>query len=290
MSNNYYIFLIIVLHVLSANAQQELYRNSFESTPLSVQQYTGNPTVHGNIISSKWTSLSGNTFSQENGNTGNALGLSHNGDMTYILTLTVAPGEEINLSAVNFWREKSKASMNWSLSVNQIEVAIGSTPHNGSIIGNTSFSTPINNLTGTVDIEITINGTGNGTFSLDDFVLYGTTTDPCPQLTFLQPNTVTCESSVTSLSAILLGAGGSAYPMMYQWKILSGGNYVALTNNATYTSVNSNTLLILNTPLSFDANQYTCEVTTADGCSYIMGPITLNVYPTPQPITIQFNN
>ena len=273
------------------NAQQEIYNNSFESTPINVQQYIGNPTMHANIISSQWTSLSGNAFSQENGNTGNALGLSHNGEMTYILTLTVASGKQIDLTAFNFWRKKSKASMGWKLKINQVEVANGTSPVNGASLGYTSFSSPMNNLTGIIDIEITIDGTGNGTFSLDDFVLYGATTVSCPELNFSTPNNVACASRGMGMPIFLEDQNGmSVFSGMYQWKILDNGNYVPLTNNGLYSGTTSMFLVINNVPLSFDGNQYICEVTMSDGCVYVSDPIILNVYPIPQSITIQFNN
>ena len=50
----------------------------------------------------------------------------------------------------------------------------------------------------------------------------------------------------------------------YQWKILnSSGAWVNVVDNVTYSGANTNTLTLNNVPISFDNNQYYCEITSA---------------------------
>ncbi|WP_338733063.1 T9SS type B sorting domain-containing protein [Mangrovimonas cancribranchiae] len=50
----------------------------------------------------------------------------------------------------------------------------------------------------------------------------------------------------------------------YQWKVLdASGNWIDVPNNANYSNPNEAWLDITNVPLSFDGNQYYCEVTSA---------------------------
>ncbi|MCX7549960.1 IPT/TIG domain-containing protein, partial [Xanthomarina sp. F2636L] len=50
----------------------------------------------------------------------------------------------------------------------------------------------------------------------------------------------------------------------YQWKVLnSSGVWENVVNNAIYSGANTNTLTLNNVPISFDNNQYYCEMTSA---------------------------
>jgi len=50
----------------------------------------------------------------------------------------------------------------------------------------------------------------------------------------------------------------------YQWKVLnSSGAWVNVVNNATYSGATTNTLSLNNVPISFNNNQYYCEMTSA---------------------------
>ncbi|WP_417200235.1 T9SS type B sorting domain-containing protein [Bizionia sp.] len=51
---------------------------------------------------------------------------------------------------------------------------------------------------------------------------------------------------------------------IYQWKVLnSSGAWVNVVNNATYSGATTNTLSLNNVPISFNNNQYYCEMTSA---------------------------
>ncbi|MDR6301923.1 hypothetical protein [Mesonia maritima] len=287
---NYNILFFVLLQTLMLNAQQEIYKNSFEATPLNVTQYSGNPTMHSNITSAVWSNDGYNfNFSQETGDTGNALGLSINGGSKYTLTLTIAAGQTISISGLNFWGKKEMANMSWTVRVNNFQVGTGNTTQVGDFVGPFTLTNPMNNLSGTVNIEIDVNGNGNGTYSLDDFTLYGSASNPCPEVSFMPVDNVTCENKFATFYAYSIELLMSQESETYQWKVLDNGAYVPLTNAGNYLGVDTPAFSIQNTPLIFDGNKYICEVTSG-GCTYILGPITLKVYPKPQPITIQYNN
>ncbi|WCO02745.1 T9SS type B sorting domain-containing protein [Psychroserpens ponticola] len=51
----------------------------------------------------------------------------------------------------------------------------------------------------------------------------------------------------------------------YQWKTLdASGNWVNVTNNAIYSGATTNTLNLINVPITFNGNQYYCEITSAN--------------------------
>ncbi|WP_055445453.1 hypothetical protein [Lacinutrix himadriensis] len=63
----------------------------------------------------------------------------------------------------------------------------------------------------------------------------------------------------------------------YQWKVLtSAGNWVNVTNDANYSGATTDTLTITNAPLTFDLNQYYCEVTSAS-CDLVTNAAQLHV-------------
>lgn len=66
----------------------------------------------------------------------------------------------------------------------------------------------------------------------------------------------------------------------YQWKILNAsGNWVDITNNATYFGATTNNLTIVNVPVSFDGNQYYCEITSTN-CNLASNAVQLSVNTT----------
>jgi gliding motility-associated-like protein len=76
-----------------------------------------------------------------------------------------------------------------------------------------------------------------------------------------------CENNSTSFTVSI-----STGVYTYQWKVLdSSGNWVNVTNNATYSGATTSTLTINNIPISFDNNQYYCEITstTCDLVSHV---------------------
>ncbi|PWI30376.1 hypothetical protein DI383_07965 [Flavobacteriaceae bacterium LYZ1037] len=82
-------------------------------------------------------------------------------------------------------------------------------------------------------------------------------TTTTPNITHPTSQTV-CENNATSFS-VSIDTG----VYTYQWKVLdSSGNWVNITNNATYSGATTSTLTITNIPISFDNNQYYCEMTS----------------------------
>jgi large repetitive protein len=86
-----------------------------------------------------------------------------------------------------------------------------------------------------------------------------------------------CEGEDTSFTAAVnLPAGFN-----YQWKVLnSSGNWVNVVNDDNYTGATSQTLNIIDAPLSFLTNQYYCEATSA-GCTLVSNAVQLTVSPLP---------
>ncbi|MGY0392997.1 T9SS type B sorting domain-containing protein [Bizionia sp. KMM 8389] len=68
-----------------------------------------------------------------------------------------------------------------------------------------------------------------------------------------------CENGTATFSVSV-----SSGTFNYQWKTLNAsGVWVDVVNNATYSDATTNTLLINNAPVSFNNNQYYCEITSA---------------------------
>ncbi|RSK40715.1 T9SS type B sorting domain-containing protein [Mangrovimonas spongiae] len=71
----------------------------------------------------------------------------------------------------------------------------------------------------------------------------------------------------------------------YQWKVLdASGNWIDVPNNGNYSNPNEAWLDITNVPLSFDGNQYYCEVTSAS-CVFVTSVAQLYI-DTPEVDTI----
>jgi gliding motility-associated-like protein len=63
----------------------------------------------------------------------------------------------------------------------------------------------------------------------------------------------------------------------YQWKTLNtSGNWVNVTNNAIYSGATTSTLNLTNVPITFNGNQYYCEITSAN-CNLASNAAQLSV-------------
>ncbi|MBU2940662.1 IPT/TIG domain-containing protein, partial [Lacinutrix sp. C3R15] len=102
------------------------------------------------------------------------------------------------------------------------------------------------------------------------------TADPIPDNTptITNPNTQTiCENGTATFTISI--SGTETYT--YQWMVLNAaGNWVNVSNNANYSGATTNTLTIVNTPLTFDANQYYCQITSTS-CDLVTNATQLNV-------------
>ncbi|WP_375239411.1 IPT/TIG domain-containing protein, partial [Aurantibacter sp.] len=92
--------------------------------------------------------------------------------------------------------------------------------------------------------------------------------------TITPPNSQSiCENNNVVFSVSV--SGSDTYT--YQWQILnSSGNWVDIVNDANYSGATTNTLTISNTPISFDNNQYHCEITSSS-CNLISNSALLQV-------------
>ncbi|WP_456441004.1 T9SS type B sorting domain-containing protein [Psychroserpens sp.] len=64
----------------------------------------------------------------------------------------------------------------------------------------------------------------------------------------------------------------------YQWKTLNAsGNWVNVSNNAIYSGATTNTLNLTNVPITFDGNQYYCEITSVS-CELASNTAQLNIF------------
>ncbi|PHK16806.1 hypothetical protein VF12_39955, partial [Nostoc linckia z15] len=146
-----------------------------------------------------------------------ALGLANSsGTPTITLTFNVQPGYQLQVDSFSFWRQRSNSgAQNWSMTINGIPVGSGTTPANtGASTGTINVSQPVANLTGTVNVVLTLSGSsGTGTFRIDDFTLNGTVTGTCvsPTITMMYPATGPFNTVVTlNGSGFNVGSGTSA--------------------------------------------------------------------------------
>lgn len=160
-------------------ARAQLYMHDFGISPISAYPYNTAPSIlQSNLSGSSWTN-STSTWTSFAGNTGEALAISNSGGSPSItLTITVAAGYKINITSFDFWRQRSATgAQNWSMAINGIAAGAGTIPTSGAAIGTTVVSNPVNNLSGTITVVISLSGaTSTGTFRFDDFTLNGTLT------------------------------------------------------------------------------------------------------------------
>jgi len=83
--------------------------------------------------------------------------------------------------------------------------------------------------------------------------------NPTPPTLTNPTSRVICENNSVTYTATLANSTG----FTFQWKRLdASGNWVNITNGAPYSGATTNTLTINPTPLTFDDNQYYCQVTS----------------------------
>ncbi|MGQ2983171.1 T9SS type B sorting domain-containing protein [Flavobacterium sp.] len=86
-----------------------------------------------------------------------------------------------------------------------------------------------------------------------------------------------CENGSAIFSVALNDATG----FTFQWKTLnSSGNWVNVTDGANYSDANTPMLTVDPAPLSFNGNQYYCEITSG-GCTLLSNTAQLTVSPLP---------
>jgi hypothetical protein len=266
-----FLLFLFLFGLLKTYVFSQIYYHNFGTTTISGKPYTVTPTtINSNLSSSSWTtSFTG--FVDYGGSTGRALGISNSsGTPTYTLTFNVASGSQISITSFNFWRQRSTTgAQNWSLSINGTNVGSGTVPGTGASIGTTNVSNPINNLTGTITIVLSLsNASGTGTFRLDDFRLNGIVTSNnsnCATSTSLSlPTTVGATSTtgtqttcgklndfpVNSFGSTLYGDGEDAVWSItvpsgggnYQFDLGGGGTYKILSLHSSCTPNNSNVI------------------------------------------------
>ena len=170
------IYLLLVF-LFNLEAKSQLYVHDFGATTISAHPYTIAPTIFQTGLSGSSWSNSTSSFTSYTGSTGEAIAISNSGGTPVItLTFNIAAGNKLNISSFNFWRQRSTTgAQNWTMTINGIAVGSGTSPETGASIGTTVVSNPVNNLTGTVSVVLSLSGaSGSGTFRLDDFTLYGT--------------------------------------------------------------------------------------------------------------------
>ncbi|GLB50319.1 hypothetical protein Y10_26870 [Neptunitalea sp. Y10] len=96
-----------------------------------------------------------------------------------------------------------------------------------------------------------------------------TTIDTHPQ------DSATCENGMVSFTVTLDDPTVATFT--YQWYILdASGNWIAVTNNSTYSGATTDTLTIDNATNTLNENQYYCEITSAT-CTLVSNAAILKV-------------
>ncbi len=92
-------------------------------------------------------------------------------------------------------------------------------------------------------------------------------------------NQEVCEENAASF-VVAISPNPSTYS--YQWMVLhtTTGVWTPLTDDVNYSGTSSNTLSIVNTPNTFNENQYYCEITSA-ACNLVSNAAQLTVYEWP---------
>ncbi len=155
---------------------QVVYFQEFDSPPASsAMTYSGTPTaIAANLMDMGWTSTT--NFTNYNGTSGKSLAISNSGGTpTITLTLNIDTSYVLDISSFDFWvRRSSTGAQNYDLKINGNSVTTGIVPSSGAFQGPITPATPINGLSGQVNIELALSGaTGTGTFRLDNFIIEG---------------------------------------------------------------------------------------------------------------------
>lgn len=181
---------ILAFIVITSNAFSQIYFHNYGTTTISGSTYSIAPTsINPNLSGSSWSGSAG--FIDYGGSTGRALSFSNSsGVPTMTLTFNVGSGCTLDITAFNFWCQRSSTgAQNWSLKINGTVVGSGNVSTGGAFVGSTTV-TGMTGLTGTVTIVLTLTGaSGTGTFRLDDFQLDGSTN--CGTTNTITPGTIT---------------------------------------------------------------------------------------------------
>ena len=226
MKNKFiYTFLFVTSILISQfSFGQVIYQHAFgTSTFTAVNPYTVTPNViDGNLNSSQWSTSVAAGFTTFAGSTGQALSIGNSSGMpTYSLNFTIAPGFTCSITDFSFWRQRSTAgAQGWTLSVNgATTIGTGTVSTTGANTGTLAVSSPVNNLSGTVNVVLQLGGaSGSGTFRLDDFTLYGIVN---PTVTCTPPTIQATTFSVTSVGS---------NSVSINWTSGNGGNVIVLAS------------------------------------------------------------
>lgn len=209
----------IVLYIMFfvGNAFAQVYVHDFGTATINSYPYIAAPvTMNPDLSGSVWTNNTGSWVSFV-GSPGQALGLADSSGPAASVTLsfTIAPGKQLNIDSFSFWRQRSPSgAQNWTMTVNGINVGTGSIPTTGAATGTLAVANPVTNLTGTVNVVISLsNASGVGTFRVDNFTLNGSIIGACtaPVITSLSPSSGSAGTVVTiNGSGFQAGTGTSA--------------------------------------------------------------------------------
>ncbi|SCY60755.1 T9SS type B sorting domain-containing protein [Flavobacterium caeni] len=216
LPHHWILFLFLTMAFLpfvGANAQ--IYVHNFGTTAIAGHPYTVAPvTLESHLSGASWSNSS-NVWTSTAGSTGEAIRWTGNADATITLTFNVAANFQVDIASFDFWRMRSNLGpQNWSMTINGIAAGNGTTDVTGAALGNTPVANTVSGLTGTITVALSLTGgTGNGTFRLDDFTLYGTVTSTCTGATIatILPASGPQNTLVTITgSGFLAGSGTSA--------------------------------------------------------------------------------
>ncbi|MFD0931430.1 immunoglobulin domain-containing protein [Psychroflexus salinarum] len=281
------LFLFFVWICVSLSAQERIYFNDFESGDLNLNQYTGNPEIADHISSTIWTNDSKSNFSEKEGAGGSKAISITKGEVSIFFDIEIEPGYQLDITGYEFWSKKTKANSGWNLYLEGDDDAVtdgGDTGTEGTVSeGNLEFL----NQRGTIRLEFRVNGLGNGFYILDNFELFGQVTKICDDpLITTQPNDINVCSGDQAVFSIETIPGETA---TYQWQILSNGSWEVLVDDQNYSGVNTSTLVIENTNLTFNQDIYRC-ITFIDGCEEESSQAELNVIALPETEPIIYSN
>lgn len=132
---------------------------------------------------------------------------------------------------------------------------------------------PLNTTTYTVTVT-----DFNGITAIDDAIV---NVFPLPQISSHPLNASVKQGADTSFIVQVNGNN------TYKWQVSmdNGNTWNDLANNATYSGVNTNLLLLTNTLLSMDDYQYKCVITNTNNCSVESNIAILNVIQVPPIVT-----
>ena len=269
----------------------QIYRHNFGVDAFTGKPYTVTPTIlNSNLSSSSWTTsfTEFTTYAGSTGNPNKALGIvNSSGTPTITLTFNTNLGSQLSITSFSFWRQRSaQGAQNWSMTINGISVGSGTVPTTGSSTGAINVVNPINNLTGTVTIVMSLSSAGGtGTFRFDDFTLNGTVTAPPP------PSNDNCSSSTllpcgtSSLAGTTVNTVSETAPLGYSspygvwYSFVGDGQSTTITSLAgsgfdhemvimSGTTCGSTYTYVTNQDIGLSGDSETFTFTTTNGTQY----------------------